>query len=186
MSYAIPVDELSLSKIEGYRRATKEAILLRARKLSIATTMEELVFHEAYPHTDLGVPAGTGYTNETYITGAAVINTWTSVFDTAVVPQLANNKIIGFYKITDENAAPACSAVRFRIGPTGATTLAWFQVEQFIDVKLTPEVYLSEPVIYNPSQWPFIEFYPRAAVPAAGERLAFGCFVAEPVGGSIS
>lgn len=186
MSYAIPVDELSISKMEWYRNRAKMAALERARSLAIATDLEELVFREAFPATDFGVPAGNGYTNETYITAAAVINTWTSVFLTANVPTLAQNKIAVFYKITDETVTPACTAVRFRLGLTGGTSLAWFQIEQFINVKLTPEVWLSEPVVYGPGQSPFIEFYPRVAVPAAGERIGFGCFIAEPLGEAIS
>lgn len=185
MSYAIPVDELSLSKIELYRKAAKEAAIKRALDLKLVADRTELVFKECAPGTDLTNPAGTGYTNETYITGAAVINTWTSVFDTAAVPQLANNQIAVFYKITDETVPAACSAVRFRLGPTGTSTLGWFHIEQFLNIKLTPEVYLSEPIVYGPSQWLFIEFYPRIAV-AVGERIAFGCFIAEPLGGSIS
>ena len=102
-----------------------------------------------------------------------------------MVCQLGNNQVAAFYKITDEDAAPACSAVRFRQGRGGATTLGWFPIEQFINVKLTPEVYLSEPVVYGPTEFLFIEFYPRAAV-AVGERLGFGCFIAEPAGGNIS
>ena len=186
MSYAIPVDELSIARMERFRKEAKEAALERARDLKLATEMKELVFREAFPGTDFGIGA-TGYTNETYITGAAAVaNVWTSVFDTALVPQLGNNKIAVFYKITNEDPAPATSAVRFRLGATGATALGWFQIEQFINIKLTPEVYLSEPIIYNPSQWLFIEFYPRAVVPAAGERLGFGCFIAEPVGEQLS
>lgn len=185
MSYAIPADELSLAKMEGYRTKAKAAALQMAKGLGLATVMEELVFREAYPLTDLGQPAATGYTNETYITGVAVAVTWTSVFDTAVVPTIGNRKILAFYKITDETVPAACAAVRFRLGPTGATTLAWFQIEQFINIKLTPEVWLSEPVVYGPSERPFIEFYPRVAV-AVGERVGFGCFVAEPLGEAIS
>jgi hypothetical protein len=171
--------------MEGYRQKAKQAALQRAQQLKLATAMDELVFREAFPGTDFGVGA-TGYTNETYLTGAAVINTWTSVYDTALVPQLGNNKIAVFYKITCEDVPNPVSAVRFRLGATGATALGWFQIEQFVNVKLTPEVYLSEPIVYNPSQWLFIEFYPMVAVPAAGYRLGFGCFIAEPVGEQLS
>lgn len=185
MSFAIPVQQLSTQQITEYVKKAKRAALQRAMKLGIASSMDELVFREASPATDLGAPAGTGYTNETYITGAAVINTWTSVFLTAAVPTISQRAILVFYKITDEDPAPACAGVRFRLGPTGATTLGWFPIEQFINVSWTPEVWLSEPVVYGPSERPFIEFYPRAAV-AVGERLGFGCFVAEPAGEAVS
>jgi len=186
MSYGIPVDEILVAKLETYRAKAKSAALKRAMELGIVTKMEQLVFHEAFPGTDLSQPVGAGYTNEAYLTGAAVINTWTSVYDTAVIPQLGNRQIAVFYKIADWTAIPACTAVRFRLGPTGATTLGWFHIEQFINVKLTPEVYLSEPIVYSPSEFLFIEFYPMAAVPAAGEQLGFGCFIAEPTGQAIS
>jgi len=185
MSYAIPVDELSISKMEAFRRATKEAMLERAKLKLGVRNMEELIFRELLPATDLGQGA-TGYTNETYLTGAIAAITWTSVYDTAVVPQLWNDRVIGFYKIAYEEVNPLITLVRFREGNTGATTKAVFNIEPFVYVKLTPEVYLSEPVVYDPNSWVFIECYARAAIGAAGHHLAFGCFVAEPAGGNVS
>lgn len=182
MAYPIPVDELSLAKLESYKAMAKNAGLRKAINLRIAASMNDLDFREVLPATDLGNPAGTGYTNETYLTGAAVVNTWTSVFDTAAVPSVSNRAILIYYKIYDLDAAPAATAVRFRLGPTGATTLGTFFFESLLNTKLTPEVYLSEPIVYGPNERPFVEFYPRVAVAAAGERLGFGCFIAEPVG----
>ena len=185
MSYAIPVEELSISKIEAYRKSAKQAMLERARVKLGVSSMEELTFRELLPATDLGVGAN-GYTNETYLTGAIGVNAWTSVYDTANVPQLPNDRGIGFYKITYEEVAPTITAVRFRVGATGATTKAVFFVEPFLPIKLTPEVYLSEPIVYDPNDWVFIECYSRVAIGAAGHHLGFGCFVAEPVGGNVS
>jgi len=186
MSFPIATPELSVSQLERFRTNAKLAALKRAIDLKLATSMDELVFREANPGTDLSQPAGSGYTNETYLTGAAVINTWTSVYDTAVVPRLGNRQIAVFYKTYVIDANPATTAVRFRLGQTGATTLGWFFVEQILNTALVPEAWFSEPIVYNPDQFMFIEFYPMAAVPAAGERLGFGCFIAEPIGESIS
>lgn len=183
--YGIPFDQLSTSQMMAYIAKAKNAALQMAINRGIATKMDELAFREASPANDIGQPVGGGYTNETYITGAAVINTWTSVFDTAVVPTVGQQSILVFYKITDESTNPACASVRFRLGATGGTTLGWLPVEQFFNIQRTPEVWLSEPIVYGPSQRPFIEFYPRAAV-AVGERLGFGCFVAEVVGPNVS
>lgn len=183
--YAIPVDELQLDKIEWYRGECQKAILRKAQELKIATSLAGLRFTEAQPLTHLGQPAGAGYTNEVYITGAIAANTWTSVFDTAVVPTVPNRVIVGFYKIADWTVPCLITAVRFRLGATGATTKGWVHLEQFFNVKLAPEVYLSEPVIYGPQDEPFIECYARAAI-AVGERLGFGCFIAEPAGGNVS
>lgn len=183
--FGIPFDQLSEMQMTAYIQKAKNAALKMAIDRKIATLMKELTFREASPANDLGQPVGGGYTNETYITGAAVVNTWTSVFDTAVVPTISQQAIIVIYKITNEDPAPAAAAVRFRLGGTGATTLGWVPIEQFINVQRTPEVWLSEPIVYGPGQRPFIEFYPRAAV-AVGERLGFGCFVAENIGPSVS
>lgn len=183
--FGIPFDQLSHEEMKAYVEQAKAAALTMAMSRRIATTMEELTFREASPATDLGQPVGTGYTNENYITGAAVINTWTSVFDTAAIPTISQQSILVIYKITDESPAPACAGVRFRLGATGATTLGWVQTAQFFNVQQTPELWLSEPIVYGPGQRPFIEFYPRAAVPV-GEPLAFGCFVAEVLGPAVS
>ena len=186
MSYAVSIDELSPSRLEGFRSAAKAAALNKAMKLKLAGSMNELVFAEAAPGTDLSQPAGAGYTNEAYITGAIAANTWTSVFDTAVVPTLGARQIAVFYKIVNMTVPMTVTAVRFRLGPTGATTLGWFHIENILVVKLTPECYLSEPIVYGPNERMFIECYTRVAVPAAGERLGFGCYIAEPVGEKVS
>lgn len=183
--YAIPEQQLSEEAKRNFVVKCKQAAFKRAKSLGLVSSMNELTFREVSPHNDLGNPAGTGYTNETYITGAALINTWTSVFDTLAVPTVPNRAIIAFYKIMDEDANPACAAVRYRLGPTGATTLGWFPIEQFINCGWTPEVWLSDPIVYGPNERPFIEFYPRAAV-AVGERLQFGAFIAEPLGEAVS
>jgi hypothetical protein len=182
MSYVIPVEELSIAKMEGFRRAAKDAAIKRALDLRLVTNKNELSFREAMPATDFALT----YTNELYLSGAVVVNTWTLVGDLAAVSQLANNKVAVFYKITCEDAPNPVTAVRFRLGATGATTLGSFMIQQFVNVKMTPEVYLSEPVVYSPSQWINIQMYCNPAVPAAGYRLGFGCFIAEPVGEVVS
>lgn len=185
MSFAIAVDELTLTDQKTFRAGAVEAGIARALKLGIAATRGELVTREAHPATDFGVPAGTGYGNEHYITGAALVNVWTSVFNTLAVPTLPVGRVAVFYKIGNNDAAPSCTAVRFRVGATGATTKASFFTQFMIDLKLTPECYLSEPVVYDPQDILFIEWYPRIAV-AVGEELEFGCFITERVGGTIS
>ena len=186
MSYTVPADELSPSKIEDFRRGAVAAAIRKALNLKIVANPNELVVREAAPGTDLSQPAGAGYTNEAYITGAVVVNTWTSVFDTAVVPTLGIRQVAVFYKIVNMSVPITVTAVRFRLGPTGSTTLGWFHIENIVDVKLTPECYLTEPIVYGPNERLFIECYARVAIPAAGERLGFGCFVVEPVGEAVS
>jgi len=121
-----------------------------------------------------------------YITGAVPANLWTSVFDTAVVPQLGVRKIAVFYKIVNLTPMHSVRAVRFLLGATGASALGVFHTEEFTLVKLTPEVYLSEPIVYSPQEFVNIQCYAQPAIPAAGERLGFGCFIAEPAGEVVS
>lgn len=186
MSYGIPRDDLSLAERRDYRAKAQRACINKALGLSYATTEKMLDVRGIFPHTDMGNPAGSGYTNERFITGALVINTWTSVYDTAAVAQLGNRKVLVIYKIVNLTAMPNIRAVRFGIGPTRTSMLAWFQVDVDINVQLTPEVYMSEPVVYTGDQWMSIEAYANPAVPAGGEQLGFVGFIAEPVGDTLS
>lgn len=185
MSYTIPKDELSIARIEGFRSMAKAAALRKAQNLKLASTLDELVFREAAPGTDLSQPAGAGYTNEVYLTGAIGANAWTSVFDTAVVPTLGQRQVAVFYKVWNRTAPMTITAVRFRLGPTGATTLGWFPIEQ-MDLQMTAELWFTEPIVYGPNERMFIECISPIAIPVAGQQLGFGCFIVEPVGEAIS
>jgi len=187
MSYPIPTNELTLTDIRGFKEGAIRAGISRALALGIARVEEELVVREAHPGTDFSAPGAVGWTNEYYITqGAAAALAWALVFDTNAVCQLARTSVAVFYKIADAAEDPVTTAVRFRVGLTGATTKASFFIQQFIDIKLEPEVWLSEPVVYDPEDWLFIEHYGRAATAAGGEELSFGCFIVERTGGTIS
>ncbi len=187
MSYAIPTNELSLADRKAFINGAVQAGIARALALGIARQRAELVVREAHPGTDFSAPGAVGWTNEYYITqGAAANLVWALACNTGAVCQLARTSVAAFYKIADADNNPVTTAVRFRVGLTGATTKASFFIQQFIDIKLEPEVYLSEPVIYDPEDWLFIEHYGRAATPAAGEELSFGCFIIERAGGTIS
>lgn len=184
MSFCIPKDELSVTKLENYKARAMQAALDMARNLKLASNLTELVFREAAPGTDLSQPAGSGYTNEIYVTGAIAANTWTSVYDTAIVPVLGNRQIAVFYKVWNRDVPANISAVRFRLGPTGATTKGWFPIEQ-LDCQWTPELWFSEPIVYGPNQAVFIECISPVAIPV-GEHLGFGCYIVEPVGEAVS
>lgn len=183
MSYAIATNELTLTDIKNFRRGAVDAGVARAQKLSLAATREELVAREAEPHTDFPLT----WTWEYYLEAAGpAAPGWRLVGDLMAASQLGNNKIAVFYKIANDANNPAITAVRFRQGANGATTLGSFFTQLPVDIKLEPEVYLSEPVVYSPQEWVFIEAYWRIGGVAAGEELSFGCFILEPAGGVIS
>ena len=145
----------------------------------MANSMEELTFREAAPGTDLSHPKGAGYSNETYRTGAISINTWTFVFDTGVIPTLDQRQIAVFYELWNLTRGPSVTAVRFRQGPDGVTTLGWFPCE-FLNAKKSPDAYFDEPIVYGPGESIFIECIAcDEMVRPSGERLGFGCYIAE-------
>ena len=190
MSYAIPTNELTLTELKTYKQKAIEAGIERALALRIGRGREELVVREAEPMPDFSAPGAVGYTNNRYLTAGGVgLNAWTSVFDTAAVPTLGRQQVAIFYKIADHGiagAVPVVTAVRFQVGVAGASTIASFFTQTFTDIKLETEVWLSEPVIYDPDDMLFIQFYGRANTNVAGEELAFGCFIVERIGATIS
>ena len=99
MSFILPKDELSLTEMRRFRVQAKEKAIQAAVDLSIGPR-EGLIARGIFPGTDLGRGAN-GYTNEIFLTGAVAANTWTSVYDTALVPQLSNRTIVVIYKIVN-------------------------------------------------------------------------------------
>lgn len=190
MSYAIPTNELTLTDLRAYKAKAIEAGIQRALGLRLARVREELIVREANPFPDFSAPGAVGWVNNYYVTiGAAGLNAWTLVYPTAVAPTLARTQVAVFYKIADQavlGAVPVVTAVRFAVGPTGATTLGSFFIQTFTDIKMEPEVWLSEPVIYDPDDVLCIEFYGRANTNVAGEELSFGCFIIERTGATVS
>lgn len=182
MSYAIPTNELTLTDIKAYKDAAIRAGIARAIALGVARSEAELVVREAHPGVDFILAYGA--TIEHYITPVLVAG-WQLCGALGVAAVLPVGEVAVFYKIVDWQAAPTdVTAVRFRVGATGATTKASFMIEQFINVKLEPEVWLSEPVVYDPQDTLFIECYAFAG--GAAEDLGFGCFIVERVGATIS
>ena len=190
MSYAIPVNELTLSDIKMYKGAALEAGILAAIDAGIGKR-GALVAREAFPSLDFGTAATGWGLVENYTNAAIAAAGWGSPFSVAgavaaVVPQLARTKVAVFYKFANTSAVPLTTGVRFRIGNTGASTKASFYIQLPTEAKLEPDVFFSEPVVYEPEDWVFIELYYTGAVGAGGQTIPFGCFIIERVGGTVS
>jgi hypothetical protein len=183
--YALPVDELTKAEMKTFRRQARMSGEAEALRLALGASNKELVSRNILPATDMGAPAGSGFTNEAFITGAVAANTWTSIYDTGAVAQLGTRKVLVIYAIA-HMGVPTITAVRFRLGATGTSMLGWLHLETLLEVKLTQEVYLSEPIVYTRDQWMDIQVYSRIAIPAAGERIGLRGFVIEPVGETLS
>lgn len=188
MSYSVPLGELTLTDIKGFKAAAVRAGIGRATALGIARSENELVVRDAYPNADFGAGA-VGWVADQYISGVIAAAGWGSPFSAgalpANVPQLARTKVAVFYKFGVVEANPQIVGVRFRVGTTGATTKASFFFQLETTIPLETEVYFSEPVVYDPEDWVYIEALYRGAV-AVGERCPFGCFIIERLGPTVS
>jgi hypothetical protein len=189
MSYIVPTNELTLTDIKAYRAAAIEAGIIRALALGLARTRDELVCRYALPNTDFGT-AATGWQIEQYRNPAIAAAGWGSPFDGGALPvwapTLANSKVAVFFKFADYDTAPTIMGIRFRVGGTGATTKASFFLQLETGAKLEPDVYFTEPVVYDPQDVVYIEAYYNGPVGALGEDFAFGCFIIERLGANIS
>lgn len=183
MSYSVSVNELSLADRKKYLSDAQDAGIARSiRKFGVGEG--ELVVREAHPGTDF--PAAYGAGVEYYITTAPAAAGWLAVgsVGAAVYAVLPVEEVAVFYKIADAAVNPLCTAVRFRVGPTGATTKGSFFIQLPIDIKMEPEVFLSEPMVYDPNDTLFIQWYARAL--GIAEELSFGCYIVEKLGAVVS
>jgi len=140
------------------------------------------VAYEALPLTNMGALA---YTTENYITGALVAG-WQASGDGAGVGTVPIGQILVFYKTANASAVvpPLVTAVRFRIGLTGASTKAVFFIQLATENKMESDVYFSEPVVYEPQDRLFLQVYSTGI--GAAEPVSFGCFVISRLGPEIS
>lgn len=187
--YVVSARECSLNEIRNYRSAAVEKGIERAINKRIASTRGELVVRPILPFTDLGQGA-VGWAIEDFRNPAIAAAGWGSVFDTgalpAFCPQLPVDRVLVIYKWANYTANPTMIGVRFRMGQTGASTLFSFVCPLIIGAKMEPDVYFTEPVVYNPQDFVYIEGYYNAAIGALGENFAFEGFVIERLGANIS
>jgi hypothetical protein len=191
MSYIVPTNELTLTDIKAYRSAAVEAGITRALALGLARSRDELIVRQALPFTDFPL----GWFQEQYRNPVIAAAGWGCAFDFNLAgagvlpgnaPVLANSKVAVFYKWANYTAAPIAIGVRFRVGGTGATTKGIFHTQLDTGSKLEPDLYFTEPVIYDPQDVVFIELYYTAAVAVGAELFAFGCFITERAGANVS
>jgi hypothetical protein len=197
MSYAIPTNELTLADIRQFKmNALAAGVQVAARRGigdslydSVTNPKGNLIARAGYPFTDFGNGA-LGWATENYVNPAIAAVGWGSVFSTgalpAFAPQLATNKVAIFYKFANTTAIPLITAIRFRIGNQGSSTKASFYLQLETEAKLEPDVYFSEPVVYEPQDFIYIEAWYTAVVGAGGQTIPFGTFVIERLGPTVS
>jgi hypothetical protein len=188
MSYAVPTNELTLTDIKQFKTQAIEAGIKAAMDSGIGQR-NNLVVREAFPNQDFGNNA-LGWLTENYVNPVIAALGWGSPFSAgavpAFVPQLQRTKVAVFYKFANTNATPLVTGIRFRVGNTGASTKASFMIQLNTESKLEPDVYFSEPVVYLPEDFVYIEAYYSAACAAGSQTIPFGCFIVERIGSTVS
>jgi hypothetical protein len=191
MSYLVPTNELTLGDIKKFRGDAIRAGIDAAMAHGLARSESELVVRNALPNTDFPL----GWWQEEYRNPVIAAAGWGCPFDLNAVgggvlpgnaPALANTKVAVFYKFADYTAIPVVTGVRFRVGGTGATTRGTFHIQIDTNSKIEPDVYFTEPIVYEPTDIVYIELYYTAALGVGAETFAFGCFIIERLGANVS
>lgn len=173
-SYILPA-RLVPSHIEKVLRDNlADRLVNYAINSGIATSADALVVRDALPNTDFGL------TSNWWLSGAMVANTEMTFLTVA----LNNKRYVGFYGVWSESATPEVSMLYFRIGATGASTFALFNIEPLY-AEQEAVGYFPEPIIYAPNETLFIRALPRIAA-AGGARLGLKCLICEPKGEQVS
>jgi len=185
----IPQEELTLTDKKVFCSTALEAGIERAVAKSIGIR-GELVHRHAQTALDFGCTVNFWFTATLGVTTAPY-----SVFSTGaiaaagvgIVPQLANNKVVVFYKVSILSIPNPFTILRFGIGPTvlsPKSTKGEVDLEQ-LEGYLTTIGFLSEPVTYDPQEWVNICVENKINT-AAREHLVLSSYIIEPIGGNIS
>ena len=114
----------------------------------------------------------------------AVIGTLYSCFQATPAPVLAADALAVFYKVGIETAPLPVSRLVFRSGGAAGNTVGIFDLEQLVN-RLETDGFLSEPVVYDPSQTFAIQALCRIAT-GVFSRVQLGGLLFEPAGNVIA
>lgn len=185
----IPQEELTTTDKKRFCSDALEAGISRAIAKAIGNR-GELVHRHAQVQLDFSCTVNFWFTQTLGVTTVPY-----TVFSTgaigaagvALVPQLANNKVAVFYKVSILSTPNPFTILRFGIGPTAVapkSTKGEVDLEQ-IEGYLTAIGFLSEPVTYDPQEWVNICVENKINT-GARENLVLSCYIIEPQGGNIS
>jgi len=178
-SFIIPTEELTLTAMANFREGAKQAAVARAVTLRVAPTANQVTVRGPQPTLDFGA------TNDFWETAAlAARGTAYSVFNGAVAPTLAANKLCVFYKVGIASAPVNVSRLTFRSGGATGNIIYEFDLEQLINAQST-EGYFSEPVVLDPTT-PFAAQVLCRVASGVLELVELGGYIVEPRGQTIS
>jgi len=167
----IPIKQLTLEDLARIKASIKEK-LIREVSARLAIPREQVVVRDLLPKTDMGL------TTEVWITPTLAANAWTKYFD----KELPNRRFVAFYGVANNAADPIATGVYLKLGPTGATARAVWEIEELyadeIPVGVTDEI-----ILYRGGEHIFVEVYAKAA---GTEPLVLLGMVGEPYGELVS
>ncbi len=163
---------LKAEEIRSLESAIVEYLKDLAVRKGIVKSREEATVRDILPATDLG------FSHEDFTVSLAAANAW----NTVVSLRLPDKKALAIYGARLTSASPITSAIKFALGPGGAKTKEIVEVEQGT-VTEEREVIFEKPILYEDSQYAFIQYYAKAA---GSDRVVLLGFVVEPAGEVIS
>lgn len=196
MSYSISSWELSQQKRELFRRAVQEAMLARALAKGIIPERQYADIRALFPK-DVGLKTWRTPTQSPYD-----VTPWIKY----LIPR---QTVIGIYKIIQLSKRPKVTTMSFRRGYTGCTTVAVHQIENVYALlpvldkireykanhgiqqifgsvdQMVMEAYFSEPIIYEPEGYLYLEVTSPDGN-KSGDKLMIGGFILEPIGMTVS
>ena len=189
ISHIIPAREMSQDRVQRLIDATSERMLDLAVNKGLASSREGLVIRDTRPDEDLGLAPTTAGVPlaavRSWWTGALVAATLSRYWNAlGLTPQLDTRRLVAFVGVSIPDANPTIQEVAFREGLTGSTTRAAYNLQQLYE-ELETIGYFSMPVIYEPNQFVFVEFWPRLAK-AGGENIVFRALTCEARGPVVS
>ena len=133
---------------------------------------EEIVIRDVLPATDLGLSAEKWEVSYS----AAGWTTW-------INKELDDDQFLVIYGVAcADTATPYTTALRFKVGTTGATTKDVVQIEDAFAEENRVK-YLRKPLIYKGGDTVYIEAY---GTEAGTDRLILKALIAEPKGKTVS
>lgn len=184
-SFVRPTEELETQpgKIAALITQAVEAGVARAVKTKAIPSENEAKIRHIDSVIDFGAGVGGWLTMPLLVVGNQYSCIATAV-PAALTPQLANNRVVVFYKVGIETANFPVNLLSFREGVAAGTTYAVFDLEELATC-LKPEGYFTEPVSYDPQKVLNIVTTCRVAT-LAQARVRLGGFIIEPGGAVIS
>ncbi len=173
--------------IPGYKDA-RATPTRTARDVRISTILSYLLDGNIPPSIDIRE-------FQNILDAAATLDQWNtfalaaiginySVFNGIAAPVLAADRLAVFYKIGIETAPLPVSRVTFRSGGAAGNIVGVFDLEQLVN-RLETDGFLSEPVVYDPSQTFAVQVLCRIATLALA-RVQLGGLIFEPAGNVIA